>query len=139
MREDDRTVKTLVDRPHGRLEHAVDAVLDVHRVVLGLDVDVARPPLNGGEDHRVDQADDGADVAGEPLDGEVVLPRLVFLEQLEPEALRRILGAPAESSPLFLSMPWMADGAPTVTLSGVPQQQRQFVDQRQIRRIWTRQ
>ena len=33
--------KPLVDRLHRRLQHAVDAVLHVHRVVLRLDVDVA--------------------------------------------------------------------------------------------------
>src|SRR3712207_7917280 len=39
---DDRPGKALVDRPHGRLQHAVNAVLDDHGVVLRLDVDVAR-------------------------------------------------------------------------------------------------
>ena len=43
---DDRAVEALVDRPHRRLQHAVDAVLHVHRVVLRLDVDVARAPLD---------------------------------------------------------------------------------------------
>ncbi len=68
---DDGAVRALGDRPHGRLQHAVDAVLDDHRVVLRLDVDVAGAPLDGGEDRRVDQADDRADVARQALDREV--------------------------------------------------------------------
>ena len=43
---DDRAVELLGDRLHRRLQHAVDAVLDVHRVVLRLDVDVAGAPLD---------------------------------------------------------------------------------------------
>ena len=70
---DDGAVEALGDRPHGRLQHAVDAVLHVHRVVLRLDVDVAGAALDGREDRRVDQPDDRAVVAREPLDGEVVL------------------------------------------------------------------
>jgi hypothetical protein len=40
---DDRRVVLLGDRLHGRLEHTVDAVLDHHLVVAGLDVDVRAP------------------------------------------------------------------------------------------------
>jgi hypothetical protein len=57
---DDRAVEALGDRPHRRLQHAVDAVLHVHRIVLRLDVDVARAALDGREDHRVDQRMIGA-------------------------------------------------------------------------------
>ncbi len=39
--------KLLVDRPHRRLQHAVDPVLHVDRVVLRLDVDVAGAALDG--------------------------------------------------------------------------------------------
>ena len=88
---DDRAVELLGDRPHRRLQHAVDPVLHVHRIVLRLDVDVARAPLDGGVDRRVDQPDDRADVARQPLDGQVVVAVLVFLEQLQLEALGRLL------------------------------------------------
>ena len=81
----------LVDRLHRRLQHAVDAVLDVHRVVPRLDVDVAGAALDGVEDGGVDQLDDRTDVAGDPLDGEDLLAVFVFLEQLELEALRRLV------------------------------------------------
>ena len=56
-----------------------------------LDVDVARPALDGGVDRRVDQPDDRADVAREPLDGEVVLAALVVLEHLQLEAFGGLL------------------------------------------------
>ncbi len=61
------------DGRHGFLENAVDAVLDVERVVVGFDVDVGGAALESGEDGGVDQADDGADVfiAGQLLDGDV--------------------------------------------------------------------
>ena len=88
---DDRAVKALVDRPHRRLQHAVDAVLHVHRVVLRLDVDVARAALDRGVDRRVDQPDDRARVRRELLDGERLVAAVVFAEDLELEALGRIL------------------------------------------------
>ena len=88
---DDRAVELLGDRPHRRLQHAVDAVLHVDRVVLRLDVDVARAPLDRGVDRRVDQPDDRADVARQPLDGEAVVAVLLFLQQLQLEALGRLL------------------------------------------------
>ena len=84
-------MKLLGDGTHRLLQHAVDAVLDVDRVVLRLDVDVARAALNRGVDRRVDEADDRADVAREPLDGQAVLAALLFLEQLQLEALRGVL------------------------------------------------
>ena len=72
---DDRAVEALVDRPHRRLQHAVDPVLHVHRVVLRLDVDVAGAALDGGVDRRVDQADDRARIGRELLDRELLLAR----------------------------------------------------------------
>ena len=89
---DDRRVVPLVDRPHGGLQHAVDPVLHVHRVVLGLDVDVARAPLDGRVDHRVDQPDDRAGIAREPFDGQPLLGAVLLLaQQLHLEALGGLL------------------------------------------------
>jgi hypothetical protein len=48
----------LVDRVERLVEHAVDAVLDHHLVVAGLDVDVRGAALDGVEDDRVDELDD---------------------------------------------------------------------------------
>ena len=87
----DRAVKPLGDRPHRRLQHAVDAVLHVHRIVLRLDVDVAGAPLDRGVDGRVDQPDDRAAVARQPLDGQVVFAGLVLLEDLDLEFFGRLV------------------------------------------------
>ena len=70
----DGRVMLFADRRHGLGEHAVNAELDAHRIVAGLDVNVTGPPLQGGEDRGVDQADDRADVAlrGQPVNGDAV-------------------------------------------------------------------
>src|SRR4030095_1489581 len=54
---DDRAVKLLPDRTHGRLEDSIDAVLHVNGVVACLDVDVAGASLDGGVDRGVHQLD----------------------------------------------------------------------------------
>ncbi len=59
---DDGGMMLLGDGLHGLLQHAVNTVLDDHRVVAGLDVNIAGAPLQRGKDRGVDQADDGADV-----------------------------------------------------------------------------
>ena len=77
------------DGRHGFLQHAVDAVLDVHRIVVALDVNVGGAALERGEDGGVDQADDGADVlgfAGQLLDRDVFVGVFVAGEHVEGEA-----------------------------------------------------
>ena len=78
-------MELLADRPHRRLKHTVDAVLHVHGVVAGLDVDVAGAPLNRRVDRRVHELDDRADVARQPFDRQVVVAGLVLLQDLELE------------------------------------------------------
>ncbi len=75
------------DGRHGLLQHAVDAVLHMHRVVVGLDVNVGGAALESGEDGGVHQPDDGADVffAGELLDGDVFVGVVVAGEHVEGE------------------------------------------------------
>ena len=77
---DDGGVVFLGDGLHGLLQHAVDAVLDDHRVVARFDVNIAGAPLQRGEDRGIDQADDGADVglAGQLLDRDGLVGVLVF-------------------------------------------------------------
>ena len=65
---DDRRVELLVDRLHRLVQHAVDAVLDHHLAVAGLDVDVRGAALQRVEDRRVDQLDDRRGVRGQPVD-----------------------------------------------------------------------
>ncbi len=50
------------DRLHRLLQHAVNAVLDDHRIVARLHVNITGAALQGAEDRGVHQADDGADV-----------------------------------------------------------------------------
>ena len=59
---EDGAVMLAGDGRHGLLQHAVDAVLDVHRIVVAFDVNVGGAALERGEDGGVDQANDGADV-----------------------------------------------------------------------------
>ena len=87
----DRTVKALGNRPHRRLQHAIDAVLHVHRIVLRLDVNVAGAALDGGEDGRVDQPDDRAAVARQPFDGEIVVCKVIVFEDLDLKFLGRFV------------------------------------------------
>ncbi len=73
------------DGRHSLLQDAVDAVLDMHRVVVSLDVNVRGSPLQSGEDGRVHQANDGADVlfAGQLLDGDILVGVFVAGQHVE--------------------------------------------------------
>ena len=73
------------DGRHGRLQHAVDAVLDDQRIVVGFDVNIGGAALESGEDGGIDQADDGADVffAGQLLNGDVFIGVFVAGEHVE--------------------------------------------------------
>ena len=88
MRRQNRGVVLAGDGRHGGLQHAVDAVLDDDRIVVGLDVNVGGAALESGEDGGVDQADDGADVffAGQLLNGDVFVGVFVAGEHVEGEA-----------------------------------------------------
>ena len=88
---DDRRLELLVDGLHGLAEDAVDAELDLDVLVLGLDVDVAGPLLDGGEDDGVDELDDRAVLVGQLLDGDDVLfLAALALDDLGDEALGRV-------------------------------------------------
>ena len=103
-----------------------------HGVVLGLDVDVAGPPLDGGEDHRVDHPDDRAVIAGQPLDGEIFAGVLV-LEDLD-EVLGCVVEHPLRALALLedrLDGGAGADHDPHRRA----EQHRQLVDHRQIGRV----
>ena len=76
------------DGRHGLLEHAVDAVLDEQRVVVGLEVDVGGAAFERGEDGRVDETDDRRDVVigRELLDGDVLVGGVFTGEHVEGKA-----------------------------------------------------
>ena len=71
-------MELLVDWSHRRLQHAVDAVFHIHRVILGLDMDVAGAALDRRINHRIDEPDYGANIAGQSLDGEALLALFVL-------------------------------------------------------------
>ncbi len=56
----DGGVPILRERLHGVLQDAVDAVLHDHFGVARFDVNVARAALEGRENHRIHEANDGA-------------------------------------------------------------------------------
>jgi hypothetical protein len=68
-------VLQLERRAHLLDEHAVDAVADAELLLVGLDVDVARALLDGVEQDRVAEADDGRVLRGllEVADVDVVV------------------------------------------------------------------
>jgi hypothetical protein len=83
----DRAVVPLVDRVHGLVEHAVDAVLDDDDVLLGLDVDVRGAALDRVEHHGVDELDDRRGVLRDPVDREGLFSLLVLGDELHAEVL----------------------------------------------------
>ena len=86
---EDRLVVLARDGRHCLLEDAVDAILHHQAVVAGFEVDVRGATLQRGEDGGVHQADDGRDVvlAGETLDGDVLVRAVVAGEHVEGQAL----------------------------------------------------
>src|SRR6185437_12931492 len=89
----DGGVEFLGDGRQGRVQHAVNAVLDVDFGVAGLDVDVAGAALERGVNGRVHQLDDGVDVpvGGEALDRNGLVAGLLGMQDIEGEALGRLL------------------------------------------------
>ena len=91
----DGRMMLFADRRHGVRKHAVNAKLDIHRVVPGLDVDVTRPPLQRRENRGVDQADDRAHVLArgrrQLVDGDgFVVAGFVLADHIERESFARI-------------------------------------------------
>ena len=81
----------LGDGLHGRLEHAVDAVLDHHLGVAGLDVDVRGAAVQGIEDRRVHETDDRGLVRLDLVDREDLVAVVVVAQDLDLEGLRGLL------------------------------------------------
>ena len=131
---DDRAVKLLGDRPHGRLKHAVDAVFHVDGVVAGLDVDVTGSTLYRGVDRRVHELDDRADVARQALDRQVVVAGFVLFQDLEFEALGRILEHTLRTLTLLEDRLNRRGGAHCDT-DGCSQDDAKLVDHREVGRI----
>ena len=129
---DDGGVVLLGDGRHGLLENAVDPVLDVDVVVFGMNVDVAGPALQGVEDGRVHQPDDGAlRLIGQLLDGNL-LAGFVLLDQ--GQALGGLLQHPLGR---FALLEYVADlgGPGDPHHQSLPQQRAQLILQHQLARV----
>ncbi len=76
------------NRRHRFLQHAVDAVLHVHRVVVALNMNIRRAPFQRGKDRRVHEPDDRADVfvARQLLDGDVLVCVVLAGQHVEGQA-----------------------------------------------------
>ena len=96
---DDGAVELDVDGLRGRVEHAVDAVLEQDVLVRGLDMDVAGPALQGVEDGGMHQLDDRAFVLVDAFQRQDLFAVLLLLDDLELEVLghrvHHLLGAAA--------------------------------------------
>jgi hypothetical protein len=123
----------LGDGLHGLLQHAVDTVLDDHRVVARFDVNIARAALQRGKDRSVDQADDGADVGlgRQLLDGDGLVGVLVFRDDIEREAFAGFL---QHALRLLGLLQDVVDLRERGDLDGdaTPQQQADLVDHHQL-------
>src|SRR6185369_3228038 len=75
------------DRRHGRLQHAIDAVLDDDRVIARFDVNIGSAPLQSGEDGGIHQADDRRYISfgGEAFDRDRLVAAFVFTDDVERE------------------------------------------------------
>ncbi len=130
----DRTVEAFGDGTHRRLQHPIDAVLDVDRVVLRLDMDVTGATLDRCVDRRIHQTDDRAAVAGEALDGEAVLGVVVVFENLDLEFFGRLIENALRALTL---LEHAVDGGASADHDAHrhPEHHRQLVDHRQIGRV----
>src|SRR5205814_1317694 len=106
-----QSVVLLGDRLHGRLEHAVDAVLDHDLGVARLDVDVGGAPVEGVEHRGVHEADDRGGVGLDAVDGEDVFAVVVVAQDLDLEALRGLLQDALRALPALEGLPDGGRGA----------------------------
>ena len=133
----DGGVPVLRDGRHGVVQHAVDAVLDDHFLIAGLDVDIAGAPFERVEDGGIDQLDDRRDVAvtgREAVDGERFV-RIVFVaDNVEREAFGDLF---ENTLRLFGLLEQIGDlgGGGDRDLQLLVKQEAELVDRVQIARI----
>jgi len=91
-------------------------------------------PLDGGVDGRVDETDDRAEVARQPLDGEALLAVVFFLQQLQVEALRGVFQHALRVLALLQNRLDLGPRADHHLDRGV-EQDAELVDHRQVARV----
>src|SRR6266536_5262940 len=72
---------------HGLGQHSVYAELDAHRIILGLDMNVAGPALQRREDRGVHEADDWAHVAllGQLVNRNTLVAAFFLMDHIQSE------------------------------------------------------
>src|SRR3989454_1075650 len=128
---DQRGVELEVQRIERRRKDPVNPILDVHRPISSLHVNIARPPLQGVQHNRVHELDHRALVLGDLLDGQHFVAPFVLPEQDRPIVCLNILqrlARPFAPGQDRQNRVLGADHQP----EGALQQQLQFVQGRQI-------
>ncbi len=131
---DDRAVKALVDRPHRRLQDAVNPVFHVDGIFLRLDMDVARASLDRAVEGRVDEPDDRARVGRQAVHGQRIIRTVVLAQDLELEALGRLLQHPRGILALLQNRLDRRRG-PDRHLERHGEENSELVEHREIRRV----
>ena len=133
---DDRRVVLLRDRLHSLLQHAIDAVLHEHRIVLSFDVDITCATFQGGEDRRVHEANDRTDVffRRQTLDGDGLVAGFIFTHDVEGEPLGGLVEHPLRLLRLLENLLDLSQRC-DLGVHALVQQQANFVDHHQPTRI----
>ena len=131
---DDRAVVLLGDGLHRRLEHAIDPVLDHHFLVAGLDVDVGGATVQGVEDRRIHEADDGRLVGLDLVDGQDLVAVVVVVDDLDLERFRRLLQDALRSLAPLERLLDRRRGSHR-RKNGRPEKERELVEHRDVRGV----
>src|ERR1041385_1504944 len=120
---------------HGRLQHAIDAVLHHHGIALGLNVDIAGTLLQRGKNRGVHQADDRADVgfsrAGDAVNSNVFAGALVIADDVQHKAFAGFLQHALRLLSLFQNVADLGQRGHLGPDAPV-QQQADFIDHHQL-------
>src|SRR5260370_19675279 len=89
----DSGVVLLRDRRHGLGQHAVNAELDADRIIAGLDMNIAGPPLQRSEDGGIHEPDDRAHVTlgGQLVNRNALVAAFLLVDDVQREALASVL------------------------------------------------
>ena len=131
---DNGLVVPLVDGVHRLIERAVDAVLDRHLGLAGLDMDVRGAPLDGVEEGGVDQLDDRALILGNAVDRQHLRLVALALDQLDTEVFGRFVEHPLGAFGLLQDLLDGGRGA-DLDLDRLAEEQLELVEAAHVRGI----
>ena len=88
-----RRVVLARNRRHRLLQHAVNAVLHVHRIVVALNMNIRRAPLQCRKNRRIHQPDNRADVlvARQLLNRDVLVGVVIRRQHIEGQPFARLV------------------------------------------------